>query len=150
VGAGAKMPYKDEVARKAQKRRYNRLNREKVNAAERARRARDPKAFRATRLRHRYGIDHDQYRALFEAQNGLCALCRVRAAVDVDHDHADGRVRGLVCRACNVGMGLFGDDPRRMRTAAAFLEGDEPNWMPPNPPDYWPPPSTGQLSGNGG
>jgi hypothetical protein len=52
------MPYVDDLARREQKRRYNRLNREKVNAAERERRARNPAAFRDTKLRFRYGIDY--------------------------------------------------------------------------------------------
>lgn len=116
------MPYTDQMMRREAKRRYNRLNREKVNAEERARRARDPIAFHTTKLRFRYGINHDQYQALYEAQGGLCAVCRERPAVDVDHDHANGIVRGLVCRSCNVGMGQFKDDPVLLRKALAYLE----------------------------
>lgn len=117
------MPYRDEQERLAAKRRYNRLNREKINAEERARRAREPNVFRATKPRFRYGIDYDDYRRLYEGQGGLCAVCRIRAAVDVDHCHETGRVRGLVCRGCNVGMGQFRDDPNLIRVAADYLEG---------------------------
>lgn len=52
----------------------------------------------------------DDYDRLFDAQGGLCALCdnpekitprTPTGALAADHDHASGRVRGLLCRRCN-------------------------------------------------
>jgi len=115
------MPYKDALARRESQRRRYRVNREKINSAERRRRAENPQAFRETKLRHRYGITHEQYAALLESQDGLCALCRERAAVDIDHDHKTGKVRAMLCRACNIGIGFFQENADLLRAAIEYL-----------------------------
>lgn len=65
------------------------------------------------------------YVAMFEAQGGVCAVCkepcRSGRALAVDHDHASGRVRGLLCAGCNGALGLLLDDPRRAEAAVAYL-----------------------------
>lgn len=119
------MAHKDALARRKWKREYNRKNKDKINAYERARRATNPAAFRATRLKTRYGIDHDGYAELYRSQGGLCALCKEYAAVDVDHCHQTGRVRGLLCRSCNVGLGQFGDSVEALERAISYLKGAE-------------------------
>jgi hypothetical protein len=73
----------------------------------------------------RYGLSADEYRAMFEAQAGVCALCAAppgAKALHVDHCHATGKVRGLLCHMCNLAVGLFKDDPAALRKAAAYLE----------------------------
>jgi hypothetical protein len=64
---------------------------------------------------------------LLAAQGGRCAICvgewtGHHIAPHIDHDHATGKVRGLLCVNCNNGLGRFGDDPRRLRAAAQYLE----------------------------
>lgn len=58
---------------------------------------------RDTRLQETYGITEDEYRALLDKQGGKCAICggTRRYNLDVDHDHKDERLRGLLCKACN-------------------------------------------------
>lgn len=80
-------------------------------------------------LRSRYGLTVEGRTKMLAAQRNRCALCprslTVRTA-HIDHDHAcargRGSVRGLLCRACNVALGMFGDSPSRLRGAAAYLE----------------------------
>jgi hypothetical protein len=41
----------------------------------------------------------------------------------VDHDHETGKVRGLLCNACNTGIGLFEEDPERLMSALSYVGG---------------------------
>ena len=68
-----------------------------------------------------YGLSEDDWQRLFNEQGGLCAVCREAPATCVDHDHETGRVRGLLCRTCNLGIGHLKDDPERLESAARYL-----------------------------
>jgi hypothetical protein len=72
-----------------------------------------------------YGLTIAAYDSMLAGQEGVCAICgrpsgKRRPAVD--HDHATGKVRGLLCGRCNQGLGYFGDAPDRLRLAVAYLE----------------------------
>lgn len=60
---------------------------------------------RRYQLETKYGISLEEYLALLEKQNGLCAACnqpeKARRPLAVDHDHNTGRIRGLLCTHCN-------------------------------------------------
>ena len=76
----------------------------------------------------RYGIDIAAYNALLAQQLGLCAICRnppAKKRLGVDHDHATGRVRGLLCDSCNVGIGRLGDTLAGVERAASYLQAHE-------------------------
>ena len=70
-----------------------------------------------------YGLIPHQYEAMLAAQGGTCAICHAldpghwSGRFQVDHDHVSGAVRGLLCSACNGGLGLFKDDVERLRQA---------------------------------
>lgn len=67
----------------------------------------------------KYGINNDQIEAL--ESSAVCAICG-REASRIDHCHDTGIVRGRLCHACNVGLGLFGDSPDTLREAANYIE----------------------------
>lgn len=82
-------------------------------------------------LAENFGLTPADYDAMLEAQGGVCAICErpERAERDgkpmrlsVDHCHATGRVRGLLCHACNRSLGLFGEDVELMADAVRYLE----------------------------
>lgn len=70
----------------------------------------------------RYGIGAAEVEALIGAQGGMCAVCKKRPAVQVDHDHSTGVVRGVLCDGCNGGLGHFRDDPEMIRRAIDYLK----------------------------
>jgi hypothetical protein len=70
-------------------------------------RAKAAKATRQYHLRKKYGISHDDYMDMVEAQEGKCAICGAEVFLMVDHDHETGKVRALLCRACNTTLGWF-------------------------------------------
>lgn len=89
-----------------------------------------PESERSRNLRRKYGISGEQFDEMMESQNGRCAICSVKFDGSgskakhgplVDHCHNSSKVRGLICRACNFGLGKFEDDPNRLLTAAAYL-----------------------------
>lgn len=72
-----------------------------------------------------YGLAREHYARMLTAQGGRCALCGRESgsrALAVDHDHATGRIRGLLCSPCNTGIGGLRDDPEMLRRAIAYLE----------------------------
>lgn len=94
---------------------------------------------RASHMQRTYGITLEQYTSIYDAQDGKCAICgtpgKSRATemtnhrksgdsgvLAVDHDHATGEVRGLLCRGCNQGIGNLRESADLLRKAAAYLD----------------------------
>ncbi len=83
--------------------------------------------------RHKYGIERADWENFLLLQDGKCAIClqsfEELDSVVVDHDHSccpsnrtcGNCVRGLLCRMCNSGIGMFSDDPQRLIKAFEYL-----------------------------
>lgn len=108
----------ESLERKRLRRRaYVAKNRELV-------RARDE----AQHLKRYHGMTVEQYQAMVTAQRGLCAICvqepigkKHCGKLHVDHDHATGAIRGLLCVDCNMGLGKFRDSQRLLARAQWYL-----------------------------
>lgn len=76
-------------------------------------------------LKHSYNISIEDYIALAEKSAGLCGICKKRPKhkLFVDHCHTTGRIRGLLCRKCNIGLGMFEDNINILDSAKAYLFG---------------------------
>ena len=85
-------------------------------------------------LKRHYGITLTEYAAMYTTQNGKCAICgqpettivhgKVRD-MSVDHCHTTGRIRELLCNACNHVLGEAKENKDTLRAAIAYLEKHE-------------------------
>lgn len=82
------------------------------------------KPWNTTRL-NKYGLTSDDYLRALAQVGERCAICGDAPSpgyrLAVDHDHASGKYRGLLCVRCNAGLGNFRDDPARLLRAADYL-----------------------------
>jgi hypothetical protein len=75
----------------------------------------------------KYSLTPGQLISMYNHQEGRCAICGTFKSFNgydslhVDHSHETGKVRKLLCRQCNQGLGRFFDNPELMDKAAAYL-----------------------------
>lgn len=81
----------------------------------------------------RYGITLEEATKLLIAQYGKCNICYTDISIEigvpntahVDHCHSTGKVRGMLCSACNTGLGLFRDNQDNLVRAIEYLKRHE-------------------------
>ncbi len=84
--------------------------------------------------KNRYGMVVGQFEDMYNKQEGKCLICGSFLIIDgspskrpnVDHDHKTGKVRGLLCRRCNQGIGVFEDDSSLLFNASKYLLNNLP------------------------
>lgn len=82
-------------------------------------------------LVQKYGITIEEYKSMLIKQDHRCAICNVHMddnhartkaeALTVDHDHSSGKVRGLLCKACNLGIGNL-NTIEKLKSAILYLQ----------------------------
>lgn len=70
-----------------------------------------------------YNLTLDQYHSMQEKQDFSCVICGAddRGNLYVDHNHATGKIRGLLCRQCNTAIGMMYDNPIALHRAAEYV-----------------------------
>lgn len=71
-----------------------------------------------------YGMTVEQRKKLYLRQNGCCKICNIAVPYDkivTDHNHKTGKVRSLLCRCCNTGIGMLKDDASIVQSAVFYL-----------------------------
>jgi hypothetical protein len=76
-------------------------------------------------IKRKYGLSCQEYNLMSNKQDGLCLICLngPKGMLCVDHDHKTGKVRGLLCRSCNLMLGYAKDDAFRLSRAVDYLNG---------------------------
>lgn len=71
------------------------------------------------------GCTENDYQELLAGQNFVCAICSSTnpngRRLAVDHDHKTGKIRGLLCQACNRALGLLKDNLDIIERAKDYL-----------------------------
>jgi hypothetical protein len=79
----------------------------------------------------RYGLSVAEFGVMLGKQEGLCAICGTndpgsnnhgKQSFCIDHDHATGKLRSLLCDTCNKGLGTFKDSAAVLMAAASYLD----------------------------
>lgn len=122
--------YKNNKEKLCSKQRdYYAKNKEKFTAYSRKWRAENPDKMRELRLKQ-YAISQDDYNALLVKQGGVCAVCGAKPfseeaknrRLSVDHNHISGKVRGLLCIRCNIGLGMLRENLGILRNLIEYIE----------------------------
>jgi hypothetical protein len=105
-------------------RKYGKKHNEKKKARRHANPEARATAARAERLKEKYGLTPEQVEAMIRAQSFQCRGCSRDVTGDqcVDHCHATGKIRGILCRKCNLALGHADDNPQTLRALADYLE----------------------------
>lgn len=103
--------------------KYYQANKHKRKAA-----VYDPEANLRRRVRREYDLSLEEYRTIqAQAQCDACGSHDAGSSTGwhLDHDHATGRVRGLLCHGCNLALGLLKDDPDRLLALHSYLTRED-------------------------
>jgi nitrate/TMAO reductase-like tetraheme cytochrome c subunit len=128
------------IMRSEKRREWERKNRVKLTANAKAWREANPDSVKehyqnakpkrkAIQLKINYGISLEEWNSMLIAQEFQCAICKTSDPGDqnskawqTDHCHETGKVRGILCRQCNLGLGYFKDNVKALQEAIAYLE----------------------------
>lgn len=103
-------------------------HREKRIADIRLDRKLNPDKYKNQDLKKVFGITLIEYKLMLENQQHKCKICNkhkneFKKQLAVDHCHSTGRIRGLLCEKCNVGLGSFKDNIEVLTQAIEYLKG---------------------------
>jgi hypothetical protein len=105
---------------------WQRRNKEKFNSYQREWRSQNKEKHAASakysKIRNKYGLSREEYDSLMEQSHcGICDADLTERKPALDHCHATGKIRGVLCSQCNTGLGMFHNNPEALRRAAEYL-----------------------------
>lgn len=104
-------------------------NREQILEYKKKTWSRNKEKKRVYRLEKKFLVSEQTLRDIMDSQKGCCDICGITLvspesirSFAVDHDHATGDVRGLLCNNCNTAIGLFLDNIEILKSAIKYLD----------------------------
>ena len=112
-----------QAVRRRNKRAYYVRNKDEIMSRSAQYKQRNPGRVKAYLLKRKYKLTPEERQAMIEEQNGACEICGevLWDKLEVDHNHATGKVRAMLCHLCNSGLGMFQDDIELLRIARSYL-----------------------------
>jgi hypothetical protein len=113
--------------RLASYRKWRENNRSTINTKRRAYYAKNTDKAYFGWTRKQYGVDREQYEEMMQTQNAKCAICGVDFSTlsrrpAIDHNHATGEVRALLCNPCNARVGFVETEATYRVAVLSYLE----------------------------
>lgn len=102
---------------------YRKNNKDKESARAKKYQQENKEQCKITRIKRTYGLTKEAYLKLVTLNDNKCFLCNKEGEIlHIDHDHSTGIVRKLLCKSCNLALGLFKDDPELLLKAAQYIK----------------------------
>jgi hypothetical protein len=112
----------------AKQREKRAKNREAINANMRKYQRANRDKFYEYNAANRFGVKRAEIQAI-RSTSAVCEICgdppEAKRRLAIDHNHQTGKLRGMLCHTCNLGLGAFKDDVLRIHKAAMYLASRE-------------------------
>lgn len=129
------MAYRTKEQIKAYAKKWGQKNKQRKKQSLNKWRKNNPDMTKNWLLKHKFGISLEQYKEMLRRQNFVCKLCfkdetsvhhksKKVKQLAVDHCHKTGKVRGLLCTACNTALGKARDRLGWLDRAKLYLKGE--------------------------
>jgi protein-arginine kinase activator protein McsA len=100
---------------------YNKNRRDKYHQ--------NPYKYKSKSKQAKYGITQEEFDKMKESVNNACEICKSQnVTLCLDHDHNTNKIRGIICHKCNLGLGNLRDSYEIVKSAADYLNKNEPSY----------------------
>jgi hypothetical protein len=111
-----------ECCRKKQISKYHDLTPEEKKSRRDKYGPKDPDYLKRYKLKNNYGLTLEEFSGMILEQNSCCKICKENMDnPQVDHCHTTGKVRGLLCRDCNISLGLLKENTQTLHNMIEYI-----------------------------
>ena len=77
-------------------------------------------------MKRKYGLTTEQFSAMITEQDNRCKICTCEMEdPQIDHNHSTGKIRGLLCKPCNMSLGLLKEDINSLYNMISYINDDK-------------------------